>query len=223
MSSRVLPEYLAASHYVDSDAPVVRAFARDAVGAAAEPREQAARLFEAVRDGFWYDPFSMSTDPAAYRASAVVTAGSNWCVPKAVLLAAAARSVGIPARLGFADVRNHLQTPRLRERMGGADLFIYHGYTDLHLDGGWVKATPAFNAELCARFGVAPIEFDGRHDALLHEFAPAGGTYMEYVRDRGTFTDLPLEEILTAFRATYSPALMDGAGTDRAVDAFTRP
>ncbi|MGQ0577199.1 MAG: transglutaminase-like domain-containing protein [Pseudonocardia sp.] len=205
--SSVQPEHLAPSHYVDSAAPGVQAFARDAIGGAAEPVEQAARLFTAVRDGFWYDPFSMSTDPAAYRASAIVAAGPTWCVPKAVLLTAAARALGIPARLGFADVRNHVQTPRLRERMGGAELFVYHGYTDLHLDGRWVKATPAFNAELCARFGVAPIEFDGRHDALLHEFSPGGGAYMEYVRERGVFTDLPLEEILTTFRDIYGPAL----------------
>lgn len=223
LPEHLLPEHLEPSHYLDSDAPAVRDFAQEAVGAAEDPVERAVCLFRAVRDGFWYDPFSMTTDPSAYRASAIVTGGATWCVPKAVLLAAAARAAGIPARLGFADVRNHLQTPKLRARMGGVDLFIYHGYAELHLDGAWVKATPAFNAELCARFAVAPIEFDGRHDALLHEYSPGGGAYMEYVDDRGVFTDLPLREILTAFRDTYGPALLDGAGADRTDDAFTRP
>jgi transglutaminase-like putative cysteine protease len=217
------PEYLAPSRFVDSDAPAVRAFAARVVGAENDPTARAVRLFAAVRDEIWYDPFSISTDPDAYRASTVVAAPTNWCVPKAVLLAAAARAAGIPARLGFADVRNHLQTDRLRERMGGADLFVYHGYADLYLDGRWVKATPAFNAELCARFGVAPIAFDGRADALLHEHTPGGGTYMEYVHDRGVHADLPLDAVLAAFVDVYGEGMFATPGADRSGDAFAAP
>lgn len=33
---------------------------------------------------------------------------------------------------------------------------------------------PTFHAELCARFGVPPIDFDGEHDALLHAFDRRG-------------------------------------------------
>lgn len=216
-----LVEYLRPGRFVDSDTAEVVAFAADAVGTASGPVERAVRLFEAVRDGIWYDPFEVATDPAAYRASAVAASSSSWCVPKAVLLTAAARALGIPARLGFADVRNHLQTPRLRERMGGLDVFVFHGYSELHLDGRWVKATPAFNAELCARFGVAPIAFDGRGDALLHPFAPDGSAYMEYGRDRGVHADLPLTEILQTLRDTYGTGLF--ATADRNADAFTAP
>lgn len=223
MTSRVPSEYLEPGHYVDSDDPAVRAFARDAAGSADGPVERAVRLFLAVRDGYWYDPFSASAQPADYRASAIVTGGATWCVPKAVLLTAAARAEGIPARLGFADVRNHFQTPRLRERMRGADLFVYHGYTDLYLDGRWVKATPAFNAELCARFGVAPIAFDGHGDALLHEYTADGGTYMEYVRERGVFADLPLQDIMDAFGEHYGPDFFGRLGERAGTDAFTRP
>jgi transglutaminase-like putative cysteine protease len=218
-----LVEYLRPGRFVDSDAPEVVAFASDAVGATTDPTERAVRLFAAVRDRIWYDPFGVTTDPAGYRASAVATSRANWCVPKAVLLTAAARALGIPARLGFADVRNHLQTPRLRERMGGVDVFVYHGYSDLHLDGRWVKATPAFNAELCARFGVAPIAFDGTADALLHEFTADGSAYMEYGRDRGVHTDLPLPEILAELHATYGPKMFAQQTGDRSVDAFTAP
>ena len=216
-------EFTEPGEFIDSDAPEVVAFAREAVGSAADPVTRAVRLFEAVRDRIWYDPFGVTADPAAYRASAVATSSANWCVPKAVLLTAAARALGIPARLGFADVRNHLQTPRLRERMGGVDVFVYHGYSDLYLDGRWVKATPAFNAELCERFGVAPIAFDGRTDALLHEYAGDGSAYMEYGRDRGVHADLPLPEILATFRATYGPEMFAEPADDRAADAFTAP
>jgi len=205
-------EYLRPGRFVDSDAPAVREFAQRVAGGVTDPVERASLLFAAVRDEIWYDPFAITTDPAAYRASAVAAAPRNWCVPKAVLLTAAARAAGIPARLGFADVRNHLNTPRLAERMNGVDLFVYHGYSDLHLDGRWVKATPAFNAALCERFGVVPLDFDGRTDALLHEFSGDGARYMEYVADHGTYADLPLAEILAAFRRVYGEAIFGGDG-----------
>lgn len=214
--------YLAPTRFVDSGSAAVRDFASCAVGAVTDPVARAVRLFAAVRDGIWYDPFSISAEAADYRASAVAVSRTNWCVPKAVLLAAAARASGIPARLGFADVRNHLTTPRLRERMRGVDLFVYHGYAELHLDCRWVKATPAFNAELCARFGVAPIEFDGRRDALLHSYA-GGREYMEYVHDRGVHDDLPLEQLLATFHEVYGPEIMGGTSRETGPDAFSAP
>ncbi|GAA4552385.1 transglutaminase family protein [Pseudonocardia xishanensis] len=220
MTDAVLPEHLAPADFVDSDAPEVQAFAARAAAGATDPVEVAARLFAAVRDGIWYDPFDISADPADYRASAIAAAPRAWCVPKAVLLTAAARACGIPARVGFADVRNHLTTPKLAARMG-TDLFVFHGYTDLHLGGRWVKATPAFNAELCARFGVDPIPFDGTADALMHEFSGDGSRYMEYVHDRGVFTDLPFDLLFRTFDETYGPGRMTGADSGPA-DTFRR-
>ena len=214
-------EHLSPGHFVDSDSPVVRDFAMAAVGSESSPTGRAIALFDSVRDHIWYDPFTCSTDPAEYRASAVARSTRNWCVPKAVLLAAGARAVGIPARLGFADVRNHFQTPRLREQMGGLDVFVYHGYAELFLDDRWVKATPAFNAELCARFGVDPITFDGEHDALLHPYGPGGSTYMEYLADRGTYDDLPLGDILTALHRTYGSGIT--SVTSSGADEFSAP
>jgi transglutaminase-like putative cysteine protease len=93
------------------------------------------------------------------------------------------------------------------------DLFAFHGYTELFLDGGWVKATPAFNAALCERFDVAPLEFDGRSDAVLQECDRRGNRYMEYVRDHGQFADLPIDRMLAAFEEHY-PALMAGGAYD---------
>ena len=156
-----------------------------------------------MRDEIRYDPYSASINPADYVASNVIERGEAYCIPKAVVLTAAARSLGIPARLGFSDVRNHLQSERLAALMGGSDLFVFHGYSELHLGGEWRKATPAFNATLCARFGVAPLEFDGSQDALLHPFTGDGSRHMEYVRDRGSYDDLPLQEIIDVFHSTY--------------------
>lgn len=201
--------YLDPGEYVDSDDPDVVARAREIVGDAATDRERAVRLFHAVRDGIRYDPYTAVDDVSSFRASAVLQTPASFCVPKAVLLAALARAVGIPARLGFADVRNHLQSERLRERMG-TDLFVFHGYTELYLGGRWVKATPAFNRELCDRFGVKPLEFDGVHDALLQEHTAGGDRHMEYLADRGTYADLPVDEIMAAFLEHYGPVAVAG-------------
>jgi transglutaminase-like putative cysteine protease len=206
--------------FVDSDHPDVVAFAKEATKSAATDREKAVALFYAVRDGIRYDPYTMSDDPESYRASAVLRAGVSYCIPKSVLLCAAARAVGLTARLGFADVRNHLNSEKLRRRMGGSDLFVWHGYSEFLLDGTWVKVTSAFNIELCDRFGVMPLEFDGEHDALLHPYTADGRDHMEYVRDRGTFDELPLGEIIEAFRATY-PLMFEQDGDP--VDTAFRP
>lgn len=213
MTDPVVEADLAASAFVDRDAPGIRAFVERVVGSASVPEEVAGRLFRAVRDEVRYDPYDLPTDPAAYRASAVLQAGSGYCVPKAVLLVAAARRCGIPARLGFSDVRNHLQSERLAAAMG-TDVFLYHGYAVLHLGGRWLKASPAFNRELCERMGVEALDFDGAHDALLHPFDASGGRYMEYVHNHGTFDDLPLDRILQAYAEAY-PGLSMGSDAQR--------
>ncbi|MBI5721633.1 MAG: transglutaminase family protein [Burkholderiales bacterium] len=187
--------------FIDSDHAAVRAFAAlHARGAS--PRERAVALYLAVRDGFRYDPYRVDMSPAGLRASTVLANGYGWCVPKAVLLAAACRAVGIPARLGYADVRNHLSTERMREVMQ-TDLFVWHGYTDILIEGRWLKATPAFNLQLCERFGLVPLEFDGRADSIYHPYDRAGNRHMEYVRQRGSFDDLPLAQMLADFAALY--------------------
>ncbi len=191
--------------FLDCEADAVRDLAARVIAGAEDEHDVAALLFAAVRDGVRYDPFRLPTDPAGYRASAVLDAGSGFCVQKAVALTALARAAGIPSRLGFADVRNHLQSERLRELMR-TDLFVWHGYSTLFVGGRWTKASPAFNAELCARFGVAPLDFDGTHDALLHAFAGDGSQYMEYVHEHGVYLDLPLRRILVAYRSAY-PAM----------------
>ena len=206
--------------YIDSDHPAVAAFAARTAGAA-EGAAAAVALYYAVRDEIRYDPYVPFTEPDTYRASAVLAKGSGYCVGKAALLAAAARVRGIPARVAFADVRNHLATPRLLA-LAGSDLFIYHGITELWLDGRWVKATPTFNLSLCEKFGIRPLDFDGASDAVLHPFDKAGRQHMEYVRTRGSHTDVPVEELMAVMVATY-PQLVahnrGGGGGDFAREA----
>lgn len=205
---------LSPTDLIDSGHADVIAFARDTAGSATTPRQAAGLLFTAVRDGLRYDPYTVSVKPADLRASAVLRADAAWCVQKAILLTAASRALEIPARVGFADVRNHLSTPKLRELMN-TDLFMWHGFAALWLGADWRKASPAFNASLCERFGLAPLEFDGTADALLHAFDAEGRRYMEYVTDRGLHDDVPLEEMSEDLLATY-PQMLDTAGGRRA-------
>jgi len=210
-------QYLEPGRYIDSVHPAVIAFTKENLRGDSE-RERAVSLYYAVRDGIPYNPFLDFADSNVYKASAVLEANQGFCVGKAALLAASARVAGIPARVGFADVKNHLTSPRLAETMG-SDLFVYHGYTELQLEGRWVKATPAFNLSLCTRFRVRPLEFDGREDSIFHPFDEDNRRHMEYLRDRGVHADVPVEEIQLAFREAYPKFY--GLGAAATKETFT--
>ena len=193
---------LSPARFIDSDHPLVIDFAERWRGASRDPREQAVSLYRAVRDEVRYNPYVFSADHQTLKASHALAAGESYCVPKALLLAACARHCGIPARIGLADVRNHLSTPRLIEMLR-SEVFAMHGYTELFLEGRWLKATPAFNLALCRMFKVAPLEFDGRTDSVFHPFNAKGERYMEYLVDHGQFDDLPVELFFAHLRQCY--------------------
>jgi transglutaminase-like putative cysteine protease len=209
---------LAAGYYVQSDSLEVREFVRGAVGGVSDLREKAVRLYYAVRDGLRYDPYACALEPQAYLAGRIARMTTGFCVQKAILLTAACRAEGIPSRLGFADVRNHLASPRLLERMG-TDIFVFHGFSEIFIEGRWLKVTPTFNRELCERFSVKPLEFDGSGDALFHDFDAHGRRHMEYIRYHGVFLDLPFERMVAAFAEAYPHFGLGDAGKDTAFAA----
>lgn len=202
MSGLNLGQYTNATATIDSGNPAVIAFAEHHTHNIATQREQAVKLYYAIRDSIRYDPYQLELSVHGMKASTCLALGYGWCVSKAVLLAACCRAIGIPARLGFADVRNHLSTERMRQFMQ-TDIFYWHGYAELWIDAQWVKATPAFNIELCAKFNILPLDFDGLHDSLYHPFDAEGNRHMEYISDRGTYADLPLDEITKDLQANY--------------------
>jgi transglutaminase-like putative cysteine protease len=208
-----MTEALRPTPTIDSGHPAVAAFAETQTQGATDDVERAVRLYYAVRDGFRYDPYSLNLTVPGLRASATLEAKRGWCVTKAILLAACCRAVGIPARLGFADVRNHLSTERLRRSMG-TDVFYWHGYTAIELGGRWVKATPAFNIELCEKFRIKPLDFDGTADSIYHPFDLEGRKHMEYIRFHGEYDDLPLDEMLAAFAEHYAPSMTESPEGD---------
>ncbi|MGQ9857637.1 MAG: transglutaminase-like domain-containing protein [Thermodesulfobacteriota bacterium] len=197
-----MDNYLTATPILDADNPEVVRLARQSVGTARGPVEMAVRLYYVVRDGIWYDPYVPFYKPEHYRASHTLEVKRGYCVSKAALLCALGRACGIPSRLGFADVRNHLATRQLIERMG-TDIFVYHGFTEFFLDGRWVKATPAFNKELCERHRVPPLEFDGTQDSVFQPYNQDKRRFMEYVRFHGSFPDVPVARIVSAWEDAY--------------------
>lgn len=179
--------YLAPADYVDSDHALITTQARQLCGELGASSEMARAVYYFVRD-LRYEGGDFE-DLETYRASSVLAAGHGYCVGKAALCAALARATGIPARLGFADVRNHLASPRLLAAMA-TDVFAWHAYAQLFLGGRWVSVSPTFDAATCRRAGVAALEFDGEHDALLQSFDGSGAT-MSYIKRHCILHDVP--------------------------------
>lgn len=197
------PEHLQATPYLDHDHNDVRAYAEKACAGAGTAREKAIALYYAVRDDIRYDPYACTLDADSLRASQVLAQGRSYCVGKAVLLAAVGRAVGIPTRLGFADVCNHFSSPQLTDLMG-TNIFYYHGYADFFLNGRWIKLTPAFNRELCEKMQSPALEFDGEHDAIFQEISNGQSRLrMEYLRYHEPMNDLDPELIFAEYIKRY--------------------
>jgi transglutaminase-like putative cysteine protease len=195
--------YLLPTSIIDSDHESIIDFAKKAIGdGEKDPVAKAVKLYYAVRDGIRYDPYYPFYLPEHYQASNVLKSGRGYCVCKASLLCALGRACGIPTRVGFADVRNHLASAQLLEMMG-TNLFVYHGFMEFYLEGKWVMATPAFNKELCLRHKVAPLEFNGRENSIFQPYNLEKRKFMEYVTYHGFFADIPVQRIVKAWEEAY--------------------
>ncbi len=195
-------EYLQPTYYIDTDSAAVKEFVHKHTSPGESDREIGVKLYYAVRDLIKYNPYTMTFDKEKYRAQYPLEVLEGFCIQKAILLAAAARCAGIPSRLNFANVINHLSTENLLNILK-TDLFVFHGATELYIDGHWVKATPAFNLSLCEKFGVHPLEFDGKNDSLFHPFDREGNKHMEYVHDYGSFKDFPYDLMMSELKKHY--------------------
>ena len=207
--------YLCATPTLDFDSAIVQDFVAAHSREDDDTETRVLALYLAVRDRIRYDPYTPDEEVSDFAASETLRRMRGWCVPKSILYAACCRALGVPARLGYADVRNHLSTENLRRRMG-TDIFYWHGYTSLWLHGKWVKATPVFNIELCERFRIRPLEFDGREDSIYHPYDLDGRRHMEYLNFRGEYADLPFAEMKRDFARYYpcwdAPAAADFDG-----------
>jgi transglutaminase-like putative cysteine protease len=201
-------DYLKPTATIDCDNQLIREKACNLTKGTNDTAAKAKNLFYWVRDEIEYNPLVPLEIFERYRTSETVKRREGFCVEKAAVLAAFARAAGIPARLHFADIRNHLVSSRLLEIMG-TNLFSYHGYTELYISEKWVKATPAFDLKMCRQNRITPVDFDGQHHALLHSHNSDGKLHIEYVKDHGHRIDVPVEEILAAWMQHYGVAAQE--------------
>lgn len=211
-----LADLVRPTEFLDHESPQVQQLCRDTIGdgAGLTDIEKATALYYAVRDGIRYEVYGADLTRRGLSASGVIDAGMGFCVHKSIVYAAAVRAVGIPSRIVYGDVRNHLASPRLRELVGG-DVFRFHSLTSVYLDGAWVKATPVFNKLLCKLYRIQPLDFDGRSDSLYHPFDDSGRRHMEFLLMRGEFDDVPYDMVVDGIRQAH-PLLFASSHTTAA-------
>ncbi len=168
--------------------------------------QKAIKLFYYVRDNFKYKVTLDFTTPNILKASTTLKQGYGHCVRKAILLTAFGRAAGIPTRLHFVDLKNHLLRPEWIEKLG--EKIIYHGFVEFYLNGKWVKASPAYDKDLCIRYNYYITEFNGKDDALFKSTDISGNNFMDYIKDRGTFAKVPYIRIVSTWFKYYTTYIL---------------
>lgn len=194
--------FLQPSTVVDCDHPAVKSKSTELVNNKNNAVDRAVALFYFVRDAIPYNLFVNRDSAEDFKASTTLTRGEGYCVQKAVLLAALARAAGIPAGFGFARIQNHLLPEKALAKLG-TNILPFHGYTELFLDGKWVRATAAWDITMSDRPHSYRVEFDGKTDAMLPHYNREGKLHVEYLADLGHFDEVPLETLWQTLRTTY--------------------
>lgn len=196
-------QYLESNQYFDYEHPAVQSLLNDLQGDfTGDTKANVVRIYQYVRDAYAYNPYVFDLSTEQFKASHCVTQKQSYCIPKAVLFGALCRAIGVPARIGLADVKNHITSPKLSKLLRN-DVFVMHGYTEIYLNGTWLKATPAFDTTLCQFTGIATMEFNAEEDSIFQEYNLDGDKHMEYLTYHGTFADVPVEMIFNAVRTAY--------------------
>lgn len=216
MKNSSFDPFLKPTEFLDCDHPAVQQFVEENTFGLSGQVEKLKALYYAVRDGFRYDPYRLNFSREAMKASHLTGRNYGYCVEKSCLFAAAARVVGVPARMGFANVRNHIGTARL-EAVLQTNVLVFHGFAEVYVNGRWIKATPVFNKELCERLKVAPLEFNAQEDTIFQEYDRYGGKFMEYLHDYGRFKDIPYDLFLSELQRHY-PHLREEINEGRLIE-----
>ncbi len=195
-------QYLQATYFFDYENDKIQNLIQELKDSKYSDREKAVACYLKIRDGWRYNAYNIYLNKDKWRASDIAERKEAHCIDKSVLLIACLRGLGIPARIQLAKVKNHIAVETLVEKLGTNELSP-HGMVNIFLDGKWLKASPAFNAALCERCNVAPLDFDGVQDSIFQEYNRDGQEFMEYLEDYGHFADVPYEFILNNFKTHY--------------------
>lgn len=204
--------YLKPTEFLDYDHSAFDIYLKDIPTDLSE-KALAVALYRKVRDGFLYDPYHLDLTPEGLKASAVISKKRAWCVEKSTLLAACARKMGIPSRLGYAIVTNHIGVEKLVSYLQKEEI-VFHGYVELFIDGKWIKCTPAFDQRICGISGVEPLDWDGETDSMFQEFT-SGKKFMEYKHFYGEFEDVPID-LMNAEMKLHYPHLFEKEWNEKA-------
>ncbi len=188
--------------YLDSDHPAVVEYAHKVTQGITDPVAQIQALFLDIRERFRYDPYNLNLNAEAVKSSHLLTRDYGYCIEKSGLLVSSARVLGIPGRMAFANVKNHIGTAKL-EAILKTNLLVFHGYAEIFLHDKWIKLAPIFNKSLCEKLKVDTLEFDGDNDAVFQEYDQSGGLFMEYVHEYGAFYDIPYEMFINELMKHY--------------------
>lgn len=197
-----MKEYLKPTYFYNFKHPSIQELIAPFIYNSLSVNEKAAGLYLKVRDGWRYNPNIISLEKKGYRASNLINREHGHCIDKAIILIAGLRGLGIPARINLAKVKNHIAAEKVIEKLG-TDELTPHGNAEMFLNGKWLKATPAFNKELCRFCNVEPLAFDGSRDSIFQEFNQSGGQFMEYLEDYGSFEDFPFDFVLETMKSNY--------------------
>jgi len=199
-----LNQYLQPTEFLDFNRDRVKNKAHVITNALKTDKEKMIALFYWTRDNIKYNMYTYNPRiKANLKASVTLRRRNGFCMSKAVLLSALARAVGIPARIRMVDIINHKISPKIVDLMK-TSVFHCHGISEVLINGNWLKLTPVFDKNTALRAGFVPlIEFDGRHDALFETHDEHGNLFVEYVKDYGTFSELPIDQIVQIFAEKY--------------------
>ncbi len=190
------------TYFYDYEHPIIQEIVEEFKDDSLHAKEKAVKLYLKIRDGWRYNPYDISFNEEALKASNIAQKSHGHCIDKSILYITCLRALGIPAKLHLAKVKNHIAVERLTEKFGTNEL-TPHGMVDVYLNGKWIKATPAFNAELCRLTGVDPLPFDGENDSIFQQFNEDGDEFMEYLEDYGSFEDVPTTFIYENMKENY--------------------
>ena len=190
-----MDQFLRCTDTIDCDNETIKVKAQELVQGRETDKEKAVTLFYFVRDEIKHNAYASGNLIEHFKGSATLERGSGFCQQKAILLVTLARASGVPARIGFADIRDHLLSQKFRDMIGGSNILLYHGYAELFVNGKWVHASPAYDIGICNKSGFIPVEFDGENDHRDSQYNQDGDLHIEWVKDHGYFDDFTWDDI----------------------------